>query len=92
MPIRCANIRVAAVVAHYSYWMALKLRSIKAYSRKKLEVLIHLLDAVEQHYVPDLRRHNNDQRATVRIADERLPRLNGAVPLAYTFALPETCR
>ena len=57
MPIRCANIRVAAVVAHYSYWMALKLRSIKAYSRKKLEVLIHLLDAVEQHYVPDIRMH-----------------------------------
>ena len=44
-------------VANYDYWKALKLRSPKAYNRKKLEVLNHLLDAVEQHYVPDIRKH-----------------------------------
>jgi len=44
-------------VANYEYWSALKLRSIKAYNRKKLEVLNHLLDVVEQHYVPDIRKH-----------------------------------
>ena len=44
-------------VANYGYWMALKLRSTKAYNRKKREVLDHLLDAVEQHYVPGIRKH-----------------------------------
>lgn len=44
-------------VANYEYWSTLKLRSIKAYNRKKLEVLDHLLSVVEQHYVPNIRKH-----------------------------------
>ncbi len=44
-------------VANYDYWKMLKMRSKKDYNLKKKEVLGHLLDTVEKHYVPDLREH-----------------------------------
>ena len=44
-------------VANYDYWKMLKLRSIKEYNLKKREVMEHLLDEVEKHYVPNIRDH-----------------------------------
>lgn len=44
-------------VANYDYWKTLKMRDHKAYNLKKKEVLDHLLDVVEQFYVPNIREH-----------------------------------
>lgn len=44
-------------VGNYDYWKSLKLNSHIAYNKKKKEVLDHLLDCVEEHYVPNIREH-----------------------------------
>lgn len=44
-------------MANYEYWHELKLRNHRAYYRQKEEVLNNILDVVEKHYVPNIRKH-----------------------------------
>lgn len=44
-------------VGNYEYWKELKLRDHRYYYKKKQEVLDTLLDVVEEHYVPNIRKH-----------------------------------
>jgi len=44
-------------VANYDHWKTLRINDHRAYHKKKREVLNHLLDVVEEHYVPSIRDH-----------------------------------
>lgn len=44
-------------VANYDYWASLKIRDRHTYNKKKIEIFDQLLDIVETHYVPNLRKH-----------------------------------
>ncbi|MEO1123969.1 MAG: NAD(P)/FAD-dependent oxidoreductase [Cyanobacteria bacterium J06639_16] len=44
-------------VANYDYFRELLARDRKLYNQKKAEILDHILDIVEAHYVPNLRDH-----------------------------------
>ncbi|MEM7127853.1 MAG: NAD(P)/FAD-dependent oxidoreductase [Chloroflexota bacterium] len=44
-------------VANYSRFLDLKLSSPTAYRKKKAEIARSILDVMEAHYVPDLRKH-----------------------------------
>jgi all-trans-retinol 13,14-reductase len=44
-------------VANYNYFNQLRQSDRKAYNQKKADILETILDIVEQHYIPDLRKH-----------------------------------
>ena len=44
-------------VANYDYWRALKNRDEKAYKKEKMNILWSIVDQVQQHYIPDFRKH-----------------------------------
>lgn len=44
-------------VANYDYFKRLRESDRKAYNQKKQEILDSILDVVEEHYVPDFRKH-----------------------------------
>lgn len=44
-------------VANYDYFKTLKETDEKAYRQKKAEILDAILDIVEKHYIPNLRKH-----------------------------------
>ncbi len=44
-------------VANYERFHALKIANARVYREKKLEIFDAMLDVLERHYVPDLRRH-----------------------------------
>ncbi len=44
-------------VANYDYFKTLKETDEKAYRQKKAEILDSILDVVEKHYIPNLRKH-----------------------------------
>lgn len=46
-----------ATTANYDYFRELRDRDIRAYRRQKKEVEDRMIDIVEQHHVPNLRRH-----------------------------------
>ena len=44
-------------VANYDYFKKLQTTDKKAYRQKKAEILNHILDAVEKHYIPNFRKY-----------------------------------
>ncbi|MCM1981646.1 phytoene desaturase family protein [Lyngbya confervoides] len=44
-------------VANYDYFQQLQQRDRRAYRQKKAEILETILDIVERHYVPEIRKH-----------------------------------
>jgi phytoene dehydrogenase-like protein len=44
-------------VGHYRRFLDLKLSNPRAYNNKKMEIFNSILDEVEEHYIPNLRKH-----------------------------------